>query len=164
MIDWIAAIISRGFKIGSTTEVAVRRHEAPSSAAASRHSGSIEVIPAYMVTMTNGNEHQMISAATSPNAEYRSKVQEWPVIPSTSLTKPKSWSNRNSQTYDPAIVGVAQAPSAARNSSIRGTGCTFVASTASAVPTSRLPATHTAANTTVASSTSQNCLSPNRLA
>src|SRR3712207_1401654 len=110
MIDWIVAITMSGLRIGRITCVAVRHHEAPSSCAASMTSAEIALIPAYIVTITNGNEHQMTSPATSPNAESRSKVHECPAIPSTLLTTPKSWSNRNSHTYDPAIAGVAQAP------------------------------------------------------
>src|SRR4051812_8239001 len=156
MIDWMVAIVSNGRRIGRITVVAVFHQDAPSSCAASRTSPGIALMPAYIVTSTNGNEHQITSAATSAYVDIWSYVQEWPVVPSTSLTRPKSRSNRNSHTYEPAIAGVAHAPSAARKSSMRGTARTRLASTANAVPTSRLPITHTAANRTVDSSTDQN--------
>lgn len=111
--------------------------------------------------MSNGNEHQITCAATKPKAIQRSNVHEKPVLPSTSLTRPKFASNRNSQIVEPATAGVAHAPSAARNSSIRAQGRTLVASTASAAPTTRVPMTQVAAKPTVCQSTVQNCWSPN---
>src|SRR5256714_10361278 len=103
MIDWTVAIISSGRTIGSTIVHVVRHTDAPSSDAASSTSSGTPLIPAYIVTSTNGNEHQITSAATSPNAPSVPKVHEWcsngsPSPDNTSLTRPKSVSKRNSQT------------------------------------------------------------------
>src|SRR5689334_21739589 len=111
--------------------------------------------------MTNGNEHQITCAATSPNAVHLSNVQEKPWMPSTSLTNPKFASNRKSQIVDPATAGVDHAPSAARNNVIRTHVRTLVAKIARTAPTSNVPATQTAANATVWPSTVQNCWSAN---
>src|SRR5688572_32790420 len=112
MIDWIVTTRMIGRSNGRVTLQAVRNADAPSSAAASSTSPGIALMPAYSVTITNGNEHQITCAATSPNAVHLSNVQEKPWMPRTSLTNPKFASNRKSQIVDPATAGVDHAPSA----------------------------------------------------
>lgn len=80
------------------------------------------------------------------------------------LTGPKSGSKRNTQTVEPVIAGVAQAPSAAIINASRGSARMRVSRTARAHPTNRVASTQAVAKSTVARSTCQNWLSLKRVA
>lgn len=68
MIDWMVTTTRIGRSIGAMTDRQIRHCEAPSSAAASSTSAGIARMPAYTVTITNGNEHQSTSRSTRAKA------------------------------------------------------------------------------------------------
>ncbi len=80
------------------------------------------------------------------------------------FTGPKSGSKRKTQTVEPVIAGVAQAPSAAIISASRGSARMRVSRTAMAQPTTSVETTQAAAKRTVARRTCQNWLSLKRVA
>lgn len=68
MIDWMVTTIRMGLSIGAMMVRQIRHWDAPSSEAASSTSVGMARMPAYTVTITNGNEHHRTSRSTRAKA------------------------------------------------------------------------------------------------